>query len=129
MHAQTAFVNIHTEWFIKSDSNGKTAAERLNIIKKCKMKVIPVLDKIIIEQDEAQDRMGGFAISDTSKEKPRQGTVVAIGGGAMNPNGGFYPMITKVGDKVMYGEFSGQPIYIEGKEYIIIKEGDLLLVL
>lgn len=93
------------------------------------MGVTPVLDRIIIEQDEAQDRIEGFAISDTSKEKPKQGVVIAVGGGALNPGGGFYPMITKVGDKVMYGEFSGQPIYIEGKEYIIIKEGDLLLVL
>lgn len=93
------------------------------------MEVKPVLDRIIIEQDEAENKIGSFAISETSKERPRQGTVVAVGNGAIGNNGQTIPMITKVGDKVMYGEFSGQTIYIEGKEYIVLKEGELLLVL
>ncbi len=90
------------------------------------MKARPPLDKIIIKQDEAQDKIGNFTLSETSKERPRQGVVVAVGPGAIHTvTGKTIAMTSEVGDKVLYGEFRGQPVHIDGEEYIVIKEGDL----
>lgn len=93
------------------------------------MNARPPLDKIIIEQDEAQDKVGNFLLADTAKEKPLRGTVVAVGRGDFNSKGEVIPMETKVGDRVIYGEFSGQPVTIDGKEYIVLKEKELHVIL
>ncbi len=83
-----------------------------------------VEDKVMIEQDEAESKIGSFAISETSREKPRQGTIVVVGPGENNK-----AMETKVGDKVIYGEFSGHVVSIEGKEYVILREKELLVII
>lgn len=94
------------------------------------MKATPPLNKIIIKQDEAENKIGNFAISETSKERPRQGVVIKVGPGEIHPiTGKTIPMMTKEGDKVIYSEFSGQPVSIDGEEYIVVKEGDLIVVL
>ncbi len=93
------------------------------------MNARPVLDRIIIKQSEAQDKIGKFVLSDTAKEKPRQGIVIAVGPGDFNSLGKVIPMMTEVGDTVIYSEFAGQPIQFEGEEYIVIKEKELLVVL
>lgn len=88
------------------------------------MKARPTLDRIFIEQDSAEDKMGKFELADTAKERPRQGTVIKIGPGK---NG--IPMETVIGDRVIYGEFAGVKSTIEGKEYVILNEGDVLVIL
>lgn len=92
------------------------------------MNARPILDRVIIEQDPAADKIGRFDLADTAKERPKQGTVVAVGPGAIGVNGRI-PMECKVGDKVQYGEFAGSNITIDDKEYVIVKEGELLLIL
>lgn len=93
------------------------------------MKVRPILDRVIIDQDPAENKMGKFDLADTAKERPRQGTVVAIGPGAIGANGVRIPMMCEVGDKVQYGEFSGSNVTIDGKEYVVVKESELLFIL
>ncbi len=93
-----------------------------------KINVRPVLDRIIIKQDEGDEKVGVLFVSDTAKEKPRSGVVVAIGDGAIGYDGGRLPMMAKVGDAVIYQEFAGQAVEIDGNPYVIIKEGDLLYI-
>lgn len=93
-----------------------------------KINVRPVLDRIIIKQDEGDEKVGVLFVSDTAKEKPRSGVVVAIGDGAIGYDGGRLPMMAKVGDTVIYQEFAGQAVEIYGNPYVIIKEGDLLYI-
>lgn len=93
------------------------------------IKARPVLDRIIIKQDEGEEKVGVLFVSDTAKEKPRAGFVVAVGDGAIGYQGGRLPMMAKVGDKVVYQEFAGQPVEIDGEQYVVIKEGDLLYIL
>lgn len=94
------------------------------------IKAKPILDRIIIKQDEADTKIGNFEIADTARVKPRQGTVVAIGPGAISTQTGErIPMMCKIGDVVQYAEYTGQPIEIDSVEYVVLKEGDLLLVL
>ncbi len=92
------------------------------------MKAKPVLDRIIIKQDEAVGKIGNFELSDSSKVRPRQGVVMAVGPGAVF-EGKTIPMMVKVGDRVQYADFIGANVTIEEEEYIVIKEGDLLFVL
>jgi len=94
-----------------------------------KINARPVLDRIIIKQDESEDKIGVLFASDTAKEKPKSGVVVAVGNGAIGFDGNTIPMMTKVGDKVVYGEFAGQNVEIDGVPYVVIKEGDLLYIL
>jgi len=93
------------------------------------LKVRPILDRVIIKQDEAATNVGAFVIPDSAREKPRQGEVVAVGPGAMKFDGGRIPMMTKVGDKVIYAEFAGAEVVIEGERYIVIEENKILLIL
>lgn len=90
------------------------------------MNVTPIEDRVIIERDPAAEKLGNFFLSDTAKEKPRQGIVRAVGPGAFNGAGERIPMATKVDDKVVYGEFAGTEIRIDGVEYIIVRERELL---
>lgn len=94
-----------------------------------KLKARPVLDRIIIKQDESSETIGVLIASDTAKEKPKSGTVLAVGTGAIGYDGKYIKMMTKVGDKVVYGEFAGQDVVIDGEPLVIIKEGDLLYIL
>ena len=93
------------------------------------LKVTPILDRILIKQDEGAEKIGVFFVPESAREKPRQGTVVAIGPGLLNSDGKYLPMMTKVGDKVVYGEYAGHEISVDGEKFIIVKEGELLLIL
>lgn len=89
------------------------------------MKVTPLADRLIIEpakQDEVSK--GGIIIPDTAKEKPQKGTAIAVGGGKKDE-----PMTVKVGDVVLYGKYSGTEINIEGKDYLIMREYDVLAII
>jgi chaperonin GroES len=94
-----------------------------------KINARPVLDRMIIKQDEGEEKVGVLFVSDTAKEKPRSGIVVAVGDGAIGYSGERLPMMAKIGDRVVYQEFAGQPVEINGIPYLVIKEGDLLYIL
>ena len=94
-----------------------------------KINARPVLDRIIIKQDEGEEKVGVLMASGTAKEKPKSGIVVAVGNGAIGNDGKTIKMTAKVGDRVVYGEFAGQDVRINEQPYVIIKEGDLLFIL
>ncbi|HXE79560.1 MAG TPA: co-chaperone GroES [Vicinamibacterales bacterium] len=92
------------------------------------MKIRPLRDRILVERiDEAEQKSaGGIIIPDTAKEKPQQGRVVAVGKGRVNDKGDVFPLDVKVGDTVLFGKYAGTEIKIEGKEYLIIREDEVL---
>ena len=86
-------------------------------------------DKIaVMANDQQTTSAGGIIIPDTAKEKPQEGTVVAVGNGHRDEKGAFHPLEVKVGNKVLYGKWSGTEVKIDGKEYVIMKESDLLAI-
>lgn len=93
---------------------------------KSKLKVVPLADRVAIRPSEDTETMkGGLYIPDTAKEKPIQGDVVAVGGGRLE-KGERVPMELKVGDRVVYGKYSGTQVELEGEEIILIKESDVI---
>ena len=93
---------------------------------KPKIRIQPLEDRVVILPDEETETMrGGLYIPDTAKEKPTQGEVIAVGPGRVE-KGARIPMDLKVGDKVIYGKYSGTPFTTEGDEVIIIKASDVL---
>ena len=76
--------------------------------------------------DSSEKTAGGIIIPDTAQEKPQEGKVVAVGGGAKTEDGKLIPMDVKVGDKVLFGKWSGTEVKIDGKEYSIMKESDIM---
>jgi len=94
-----------------------------------KLKIRPLGDRIVVEPLEAEEKTkGGIILPDSAKEKPQEGKVVAVGKGKIGEDGKPVPMEIKVGDKVLYGKYSGTEITIGDKEYIILKEEDILAV-
>jgi chaperonin GroES len=93
------------------------------------MNVKPMEDRVILKSMEAQEKTaGGIYIPDNAKEKPQKGEIVAVGPGKMNDNGQRNGMTVKVGDKVLYGKYAGTEVTIEGVEYLIVRESDILAV-
>ncbi len=92
------------------------------------MKFRPLHDRVLIEVlDSSEKTAGGIIIPDTAQEKPQEGKVVAVGGGAKTEDGKKIPMDdVKVGDKVLFGKWSGTEVKIDGKEYSIMKESDIM---
>ena len=87
----------------------------------------PLHDRVLVKRvDSDQKSAGGIIIPDTAQEKPQEGKVVAIGGGAKTEDGKIIPMDVKVGDKVLFGKWSGTEVKIDGKEYSIMKESDIM---
>src|SRR5918996_2376011 len=94
------------------------------------MTMRPLRDRILVERvEENEQRVGGIIIPDTAKEKPQQGRVVAVGKGRINDRGDVVPLDVKEGDTVLFGKYSGSEIKLEGKEYVIIREDEVLGVL
>ncbi len=93
------------------------------------MKVIPLNDKIVVERLEAEDKSaGGIIIPDAAKEKPKQGKILAVGEGKPLENGTRGNFQVKVGDRVLFSSYSGSEVTVEGKEYLIMTEDDILAV-
>jgi len=91
------------------------------------MNIRPLHDRIIVERIEEETKTaGGLIIPDTAKEKPQQGKIVAVGKGKTTEDGKVLPMDVKVGDKVLFGKYSGNEIKVEGKEYLMMREDDVL---
>ena len=94
------------------------------------LKVKPLGDRVIIKPLPQEEKTkGGVILPDTAKEKPQQGEVVAVGKGRVTDDGKKIDMEVKTGDKVLYGKYSGTEIKIEGEEYLIVKESEILGIL
>ena len=94
------------------------------------MKVRPLHDRIIVQRlDEGEQKIGGIIIPDTAKEKPQQGKVIAAGAGKFKEDGNRQPLDVKDGDTILFGKYSGQEIKIDGEEYLIMREDEVLAVL
>jgi chaperonin GroES len=91
------------------------------------MALRPLRDRILVERIEEQEqRIGGIIVPDTAKEKPQQGRVVAAGRGRVNDKGEVFPLDVKAGDTVLFGKYAGTEVKIEGKEYLILREEEVL---
>jgi len=94
------------------------------------MNIRPLHDRVVIKRlEEEQKTSGGIVIPDTAAEKPQRGEVVAVGNGKPLDNGEVRKMELKVGDKVMFGKFSGTEIKVDGDEVVVMREDDILAVL
>jgi len=93
------------------------------------MNVVPLNDKILVQRLEAEGKTpGGIVLPDSAKEKPRQGTILKVGEGKRLENGTRAPFQVKVNDKVLFSSYAGNEIIVEGKEYLIMTEDDILAV-
>ena len=93
------------------------------------IKVKPLADRVVIKPlEEAETMRGGLYIPDTAKEKPQQGEVVAVGPGKLSDEGKRIEMELKVGDKVLYGKYSGTEVTVDAEQYLILRESDVLAV-
>jgi chaperonin GroES len=94
-----------------------------------KFKIRPLGDRVVVEPLEAEEKTkGGIILPDTAKEKPQEGKVVAVGKGKVNDKGEVIPMEVKVGDKVLYGKYAGTEVTVDDKQYIILREEDILAI-
>ena len=94
------------------------------------MKFRPLHDRVVVRRMDAEAKTtGGIIIPDTAKEKPQQGEVIAVGPGGRDEAGKLIPIDVKAGDRVLFGKWSGTEIKIEGVEYLIMKESDIMGVL
>src|SRR5262245_17278671 len=94
------------------------------------MNVRPLHDRIIVQRiEEGEQKIGGIIIPDTAKEKPQQGKVIAAGAGKAKDDGKRIPMDVKAGDTILFGKYSGQEIKLDGEEYIIMREDEVLAVI
>jgi chaperonin GroES len=94
------------------------------------MKFRPMHDRVLVRRIDAEERTkGGIIIPDTAKEKPQEGEVIAIGSGVRDDTGKLVPMDLKVGDRVLFGKWSGTEVQIDGEDLLIMKESDILGVI
>ena len=94
------------------------------------MKVRPLHDRVIIERiEEGEQKVGGIIIPDTAKEKPQQGKVIAAGKGKIEKDGKVTPLDVKAGDTILFGKYAGQEIKVDGNEYLIMREEEILGVI
>ena len=94
------------------------------------MKVRPLHDRILIKRvEEEQKTSGGIIIPDTAKEKPQEGRVIAVGNGKVTDEGKVIPLEVSVGDRILFGKYSGSEITLDGEEHLIIREDDVLAIL
>jgi chaperonin GroES len=94
------------------------------------MKIRPMHDRLLVERIEEQEvRRGGIIIPDTAKEKPQEGHVVAAGNGRLDDQGKRLPLDVKVGDRILFGKYSGSEVKLDDREYLILREEDVLAIL
>jgi chaperonin GroES len=91
------------------------------------MHVRPLRDRILVQRlDEGEQHVGGIIIPDSAKEKPQRGTVIAVGNGHINDDGDRVTLDVRAGDTILFGKYSGQEIKLDGLEYLIMKEDEVL---
>jgi chaperonin GroES len=94
------------------------------------MKFRPLHDRVLVKRIESEEKTkSGIIIPDTAKEKPQEGEIVAVGSGLRKEDGALVPLDVKVGDRVLFGKWSGTEIKIEGDEFLVMKESDIMGVL
>ena len=94
------------------------------------MKIKPLHDRILVKRlEEKEVKKGGIIIPDTAKEKPQEGEVIAVGPGKVGDDGKRLPMDVKVGDKILFGKYSGSEVKLKDEEFLIFKEDDVLGIL
>jgi len=94
------------------------------------MKFRPLHDRVLVRRLEGEEKTaGGIIIPDTAKEKPMEGEVVAVGPGARSEDGKLHPLDVKVGDRILFGKWSGTEVKIEGTDLLILKESDIMGVI
>jgi len=94
------------------------------------MNIKPLADRVVVKPTEQEEvRQGTIIIPDTAKEKPQQGEIVAVGPGKITENGTKVKLEVKVGDKVLYGKYSGTEVTIDGEDYLIMRESDVLAII
>ena len=94
------------------------------------MKIRPLQDRVLLERvEEEKKTKGGIIIPDTAKEKPIEAKVVAAGNGAVGDDGKVRPLTVKKGDRVLFGKYSGTEVKLDGHDYIIMRESDILAIL
>ncbi len=94
------------------------------------MKARPLHDRILVKRiEEGEQKVGGIIIPDTAKEKPQQGKVVAVGSGKIKDDGKRITLDVKEGDTILFGKYSGQEIKLDGEEFLIMREEEVLAVL
>ncbi len=92
-----------------------------------KSKFRPLHDRVVVRRVESEERTkGGIIIPDTAKEKPQEGEIIAVGSGARDESGKLVPLDVKAGDRVLFGKWSGTEVKIDGTEYLIMKESDIM---
>jgi chaperonin GroES len=94
------------------------------------MKIRPLHDRILVERLEEEEQVrGGIIIPDTAKEKPQEGRVIAVGTGKVTDDGKRLGLDVKVGDKILFGKYSGSEVKVDDKDYLIMREEDILAIL
>ena len=94
------------------------------------MNIRPLYDRIVVKRIEEQETVkGGIIIPDSAKEKPQEAEVIAVGNGKRGDDGKLIPLEVKVGDRILFGKYSGNDIKIDGEEYLILREDEILGVL
>ncbi|MFH1069678.1 MAG: co-chaperone GroES [Candidatus Glassbacteria bacterium] len=94
------------------------------------MKIKPLADRVVIQPlEETEQKKGSIIIPDTAKEKPQQGKIVAVGPGKLTDDGKRVALEVKKGDKVLYGKYAGTEVTIDGEEYLILRESDVLAII
>ncbi|MFO0797141.1 MAG: co-chaperone GroES [Gemmataceae bacterium] len=93
------------------------------------MKIVPLNDKIVVERLEAEDKTaGGIILPDTAKEKPKQGKIISLGDGKLLDDGKRAAFQVKAGDRVLFSSYAGNEVTVDGKEYLVMTEDDVLAV-
>jgi chaperonin GroES len=94
------------------------------------MDIRPLHDRLIVRRlDEGEQKVGGIIIPDSAKEKPQQGEVIAAGAGALNKEGRRVPLDVKAGDRILFGKYTSQEVKLNGEEYLIMREDEVLAVI
>jgi chaperonin GroES len=106
---------------------GRRKKRKENRKERQNMKIRPLQDRVIVKRLEEEEKTkGGIIIPDTAKEKPQEGKVIAVGKGKVTEEGKVIPLDVKVGDKILFGKYSGSEIKIGGEEHLIMREEDIL---
>jgi chaperonin GroES len=104
--------------------------QAIQVVKECAMKFRPLHDRVLAQRiEEGEEKIGGIVIPDTAKEKPQKAKVVAVGDGKMLKDGKRAALDVKVGDEVLVGKWSGTEVKIDGEEYLVLREDEILAVL
>ncbi len=94
------------------------------------MNIRPLHDRLVVHRlDEGEQKVGGIIIPDSAKEKPQQGTVIAAGNGSFNDAGKRMPLDVKAKDRILFGKYAGQEITVDGEDYLILKEDEVLAII